>query len=208
MTKQIDARVIKSKTKLKEALLELMKDRKFEKINVCEICEHAGIHRMTFYNHYADKYALFDEAIQDIKDNIHDRYTKQIHLNSSISYTEQVIRLFEVLINELSVYRPIFKSIIGSDDYYELFSLIHKTFEEGLTDVSYRIFIIKNTLYFNLLPVKSCKESNTYLDLKIKFFIGGVGHLITYYMYNKEEINFQEFKDCIRKIIDIFYNKD
>ena len=192
MTKQIDARVIKSKTKLKEALLELMKDRKFEKINVCEICEHAGIHRMTFYNHYADKYALFDEAIQDIKDNIHDRYTKQIHLNSSISYTEQVIRLFEVLINELSVYRPIFKSIIGSDDYYELFSLIHKTFEEGLTDVSYRIF----------------KESNSYLDLKIKFFIGGVGHLITYYMYNKEEINFQEFKDCIRKIIDIFYNKD
>ena len=96
------------------------------------------------------------------------------------------------MINELSVYRPIFKSIIGSDDYYELFSLIHKTFEEGLTDVSYRIF----------------KESNTYLDLKIKFFIGGVGHLITYYMYNKEEINFQEFKDCIRKIIDIFYNKD
>ena len=80
MTKQIDARVIKSKPKLKEALLELMRERKFEKINVCEICEHAGIHRMTFYNHYADKCALFDEAIQDIKDNIHDRYIQNKYI--------------------------------------------------------------------------------------------------------------------------------
>ena len=113
-------------------------------------------------------------------------------MNSNASSTEQVICLFEVLVSELSLYRPLFKSIIGSDDYYELFNLIHKTFEEGLTDLSYRLF----------------KETTPYLDLKIKFFIGGIGHLLTYYMYNKETINYLDFKECLRKIVDNFYNKN
>lgn len=192
MRKQIDARVIKSKAKLKESLLNLMKEKKFEKINVCEICDNADIHRMTFYNHYTDKYALFSETIADIKEEIHHRYNRELILCAKLNPSEQVIKLFEVLINELNAYKPIFNSIIGSENHHELFALIHKTFEEGLTDLSYHIF----------------NDKSTYLDLKVKFFVGGVGHLITYYMYDKDNINSSEFKTCLRKIIDTFYNQN
>lgn len=47
---------------MKAALLELMKEKDFEKITVRSICERAGVNRGTFYSHYADIYAMIEDA--------------------------------------------------------------------------------------------------------------------------------------------------
>lgn len=47
---------------MKAALLELMRSREFEKITVKSICERAGVNRGTFYSHYADIYAMIEDA--------------------------------------------------------------------------------------------------------------------------------------------------
>ncbi len=61
-------RVSKTKKVLKESVVELLKQGEASLINVCSICERAGINRTTFYNHYKDKDALLGEMVLDTVD--------------------------------------------------------------------------------------------------------------------------------------------
>ena len=54
-----DMRVVRTRTLLKNALLELLAENSLEKITVMDICEKSMIHRATFYKHFEDKYQLF-----------------------------------------------------------------------------------------------------------------------------------------------------
>lgn len=47
---------------MKAALLELMREKPFERITVKSICERAGVNRGTFYSHYTDIYAMIEDA--------------------------------------------------------------------------------------------------------------------------------------------------
>lgn len=53
-----DLRVIKTKKALSTSLYELLEKRSFEVISVNQICNHAMVHRTTFYKHFYDKYDL------------------------------------------------------------------------------------------------------------------------------------------------------
>ena len=56
----------KTKRKIQESLLELMKTKKFEAITVNDITTLININRSTFYRHYLDKY----EVLEKIEDSI------------------------------------------------------------------------------------------------------------------------------------------
>lgn len=56
----------KTKRKIQESLLELMKTKKFEAITVNDITTLIDINRSTFYRHYLDKY----EVLEKIEDSI------------------------------------------------------------------------------------------------------------------------------------------
>lgn len=64
MEKSNNPRSIRARTALREALLELIKDRPLDKIKVSEITKAAGLYRMTFYNHYETKEDLLNDAIR------------------------------------------------------------------------------------------------------------------------------------------------
>ena len=59
-----DRRIQKTKQLLQSTLLHLLEEKTFEKINVTEICQKAGVSRITFYTHYADKYELADDLFE------------------------------------------------------------------------------------------------------------------------------------------------
>lgn len=50
-----DRRIIRSKAALRVALIELMEERGFDGFSVNDLCEHAGLNRGTFYNHFKGK---------------------------------------------------------------------------------------------------------------------------------------------------------
>ena len=50
--------------KMDKALMELLKMKPFESITVSELCAEAGVHRSTFYLHYANTTDLLDETVQ------------------------------------------------------------------------------------------------------------------------------------------------
>ena len=67
MKEKTDLRVVKTKKILFNTLLKLMKQKKFEKIKISDICEEALINRTTFYAHYEDKYELLMELFEALQ---------------------------------------------------------------------------------------------------------------------------------------------
>lgn len=59
--KRADRRITKTKRSIRDAFFGLNAERGFAAITVSALCERANINRNTFYYHYADVQALFDE---------------------------------------------------------------------------------------------------------------------------------------------------
>lgn len=75
-TKKTDARILKTKRRLANALATLLEDKTMDEITVIEICEKADINRMTFYKHYSDKYELLSDSTSLIGDYIYESLDK------------------------------------------------------------------------------------------------------------------------------------
>ncbi|WP_058309168.1 TetR/AcrR family transcriptional regulator [Gracilibacillus massiliensis] len=62
--KKMDPRVKKTRKFLEEALIDLIEVKGFEAITVGNLAEKAEINRVTFYQHYHDKYELLEQTIE------------------------------------------------------------------------------------------------------------------------------------------------
>src|SRR5580700_10727219 len=56
----LDPRIRRTRDLLQQALDKLLETKEFEKISVHDITEAATVNRATFYDHYADKFALLE----------------------------------------------------------------------------------------------------------------------------------------------------
>ena len=61
--RKTDRRTLYTRRVIKDALLELLSETTYEKINVTLLCRQAEITRATFYLHYADLNEVLDEVI-------------------------------------------------------------------------------------------------------------------------------------------------
>jgi len=61
-----DRRVQRTRRALRNALLELVKEKKYDDISVEEITQHANLGRATFYLHYKDKEDLLVDEFNEI----------------------------------------------------------------------------------------------------------------------------------------------
>lgn len=74
--KYFDQRIIRTKQKLMDAVLSLLKEKDFSMISVMNIVEKANISRTTFYNHYQNKEDLSTELIEKAISNLVYNYRK------------------------------------------------------------------------------------------------------------------------------------
>lgn len=65
----MDLRVLKTKKNIREAFLELRKNRSLDEIKVNVLCEKAMVNKTTFYNHYQDIYELSEELENEVVEN-------------------------------------------------------------------------------------------------------------------------------------------
>jgi len=56
----LDPRVRRTREGLQQSLEGLLKRKEFDQVSVQDIAERAGVNRATFYDHYADKFALLE----------------------------------------------------------------------------------------------------------------------------------------------------
>lgn len=66
----MDRRQKKSQVALKQALLELIREKEFQSITVANIAEKADLNRGTFYLHYEDKFHIIDQIEMEVIDEL------------------------------------------------------------------------------------------------------------------------------------------
>ncbi len=64
--REVDRRVRRTRTQLRSALTELLKEKSVEEITVTELTARADVNRGTFYCHYKDIYDMLDQLEEDI----------------------------------------------------------------------------------------------------------------------------------------------
>ncbi|MDR1014328.1 MAG: TetR/AcrR family transcriptional regulator [Coriobacteriales bacterium] len=75
--RKADRRIAYTKTALRGALVELMRDQHISRITVKSICLLADVNRSTFYLHYRDQYDLLHQVEQEVLETLETRLTHQ-----------------------------------------------------------------------------------------------------------------------------------
>ena len=127
-----DLRIIKTQKLLKESLLELLKSNSLKDISVTEICEHALVNRVTFYDHFDNKEELLDAIIEDIKQDI----IKELKNDNSIyDFKKNYRKILEKVINYFDENKQYFNvSLIDYNNTLLFVSSLYKIFTEYLDE--------------------------------------------------------------------------
>lgn len=72
-----DARVIRTRNQLGDAIIQLMQQQPFEEITVQHVLDRAGVSRSTFYAHYTNKDDLFLADVDDFWEAMSTLLTRQ-----------------------------------------------------------------------------------------------------------------------------------
>lgn len=84
-----DIRVRHTKERIRKAFFQLLKQKRFSKITVTEVCQIAEINRTTFYKHYLDMYDLLRKIEDDILDTTK-KLWKRLHPQNSVEEMEAI----------------------------------------------------------------------------------------------------------------------
>ena len=92
MKKKEDLRILKTKASLYRGLMNLMKKKPFEEINVSEICKESLINRSTFYDHYSDKYELIESLMNDMRKELGEKIDRDKKTSNLKEYYIEVMK--------------------------------------------------------------------------------------------------------------------
>lgn len=90
----------------RDALIELLQIKPFQKITVKEICEQADLNRTTFYLHYTDQEQLLDEIVAVFEESlkkyfppISDLTDRSRRLNDYLSYVKENYKIYRIIMS-------------------------------------------------------------------------------------------------------------
>ena len=178
-----DLRITKTRKVLFETLINLMKEKSFEEIKVSDICKEALINRSTFYSHYNDKYDLFLELINTLKNNLINALNTN---DKSINTREYFIELIKLLLDHIDEKKDIYYLILINNRN----SIVIDIILDAITkDINSRI--------------DDDKISNKYVptDIISKFYLGGVVSLGIEYLSSKNKYSKDEMLTYIEYLI-------
>lgn len=114
----IDRRSLRTRSALRDALIELITERGWDEIAVQDICVQANIGRSTFYLHYPNKDALLQGGLEGLQAELQ-RQARTRSDNASPSTEESEGFLFAPgLIEHAHEQRKLFRGLIGRRSGY------------------------------------------------------------------------------------------
>ena len=145
----VDRRIQKSKTALKNALLNLMKTNDFKKISITDIVNLANLNRGTFYKHYPDKEELLEEIIDEVIKDLTASYLAPYESITVFEFSEltaSAIKIFDHVATHENFYTLLGKSNIltglQTQVCNELIRLISQDLSHNLTSTTINVKII------------------------------------------------------------------
>lgn len=101
---RLDRRVERTQRALREALIQLVRERGWSKVSVRDVCERADVGRSTFYVHFADKEELLISGFGDLSRALRARLAP--NGQEPLSYTVS-------LIEHARTYKELYRALVG-----------------------------------------------------------------------------------------------
>lgn len=172
-----NGRVQYTKNKLKEALLQLLKDRPLSKVTITQLCNVAGINRGTFYAHYSEPSDLFTAIETDLIDTIKPMLNS--HQEDMSSWLPSVL---EVIKEKDAATQIIISSIDNSPLLQTIFDSIRtKSIQE----------------YRNLLN----ESDPVILEYYFEFCLSGAVHIITSWLRSGAKESPDKISEIINQLV-------
>lgn len=184
-----DLRTKKTKKLLREALESLLRDKSLDDITVKEICEHASINRVTFYDHYFNKEELHDEIISQIEHDI----IKEFKKDKSIYYLDKNYKkILQKLVDYFDNNRKHFNVFLSNPKNRLLFtSQLHKYFMKYL----------RKGIKVNDNKIDK-KEIDNQILIKSQFISGALIYSFSWWLKDGFDISKEEFLKHICNLLD------
>lgn len=123
MEQKTDLRVQRTYKLLTDSLLSLLEEKRYEDIQVTEICERAMVRRATFYKHFGNKDELFTFALKELQRRFQDEnHLKRDPRHPNVYYAEAVDQMFQFVEENKMVASNLFQSpssSVATDLIYE-----------------------------------------------------------------------------------------
>ena len=184
-----DLRTKKTKKLLRESLESLLRDKSLDDITVKEICEHASINRVTFYDHYFNKEELHDEIIAEIEHDI----IKEFKKDKSIYYLDKNYKkILQKLVDYFDNNRKHFNVFLSNPKNRLLFtSQLHKYFMKYL----------RKGIKVNDNKIDK-KEIDNQILIKSQFISGALIYSFSWWLKDGFDISKEEFLKHICNLLD------
>lgn len=132
-----DLRVLKTKASLQAALIEILQEKKLDKISISELCKLANVNRGTFYLHYRDVTELFEEYFHDMTEDFKEAYYEPFRLTDFKieNISADMIGIFHHVEKYKQCYKIVFDRKTPMRYYYLLFDIIRKYLKESFTEI-------------------------------------------------------------------------
>lgn len=153
-----DKRVKYTKMFLKDALIELMKEKSIEQVSITELCNKADINRNTFYSHFNNVY--------DVLHMVEHELEEELLVNMSLQITNKKIlyELFENIQKHGNTYR-ILLSVNGDKVFmWKLFEEIKQIVITEFSNQKIMLDDIKMEMLFEFLFFGSMSIVKRWLD--------------------------------------------
>ena len=182
MKKKEDLRILKTKASLYRGLMNLMKKKPFEEINVSEICKESLINRSTFYDHFNDKYELIEYLMNDMRNELNERINKS---NKTNTIKEYYIELMRVLLEHIKSNIDVYSSAIKINS--------NSIAKDMMTDV----IIISTT---KEIEKNYINKSNIPTKLIVLYYASGIINITIDYLNRSKNINIDEILNIIDEL--------
>lgn len=131
--KPIDRRTLRTRRRLRDALLSLTLEKGYDAVTVEDITDRADLGRTTFYLHFGDKETLFLSAI----DNIANELVKQVDLSTwnstDFNKSQQPVYLaFRHAAANAQLYRLLLQSEVAKKATHRIRTVISESAKEYL----------------------------------------------------------------------------
>ena len=133
-----DLRIVKTKTALQSALLEILEEKNLDDISISEVCRKAKVNRGTFYLHYDHIEGLFAEYFEEITSGLACTYYEpqmNVTIETLKGLKSEKIQIFSHVEKHKEFYRIIFSKKVPMLYYYQLFEEMRRLLVEDISGI-------------------------------------------------------------------------
>lgn len=179
---------VRSRQLIRQAFLDLLNEKTFEKITATDIIKRADINRSTFYAHYPDARGLMDEILSDISQVFQ-------NLLSSIDFSvffEDPMPILQVVVDFMKENQKLYQMLIRS------------RMAPGVLDKLKQV-LIQQVLECPSLPVKNRNSAAT--EIRVRILLGGLIDAYRQWLAGEFDCTLDEAAVEIAKIIKLWANE-